>query len=130
MRRGRRRSQASVGRAADRAAVGGLPWTSRRKRAHRTVLAPNGWTLTPEARGRVSYDVLDDRRRYTARFVTDPSATPFAVTGLQPQRTALTLGAGLNTRLPSIWRASLSYDAELRGGDTGHLLSGGLKANW
>ena len=52
------------------------------------------------------------------------------MTGLRPDRTAVMLGGALTTRLTTTWRAFASYDAELRGGDATHLVSGGVKGNW
>jgi outer membrane autotransporter protein len=99
-------------------------------RTWRAFTTANGTVLTPEIRGRVLYDMLDDPRGYTARFVADPAATPLLVTGLQPGRTAYMLGGAVTARLASAWHASLSYDAEWRSGDTAHHLSGGVKASW
>jgi hypothetical protein len=84
----------------------------------------------PEARGRLIYDFLDDPRGYTARFVTDPAATPIPVTGLRPDPFAVMLGGALGVRVTQAWRAFASYDAELRGDDLGHLVSAGVKGNW
>jgi outer membrane autotransporter protein len=98
--------------------------------AWHVFITPNGSALTPEIRGRVLYDFLDDPRGYTTRFVADPAATPLLVTGLQPGRTALMLGGAITARLASAWHASLSYDAEWRSGDVAHHLTGGVKASW
>jgi fibronectin-binding autotransporter adhesin len=76
--------------------------------------------VTPELSVRVVHDLLDDPRGYTARFVDDPAGTPMPVTGLQPERTAVMLGGRLGFDLGPNLRASLRYDAELRGGDTTH----------
>lgn len=95
-----------------------------------TYVAANGWSWTPEVRGRVLYDFLDDRRGYTARFIADPAATPIPVTGLQPNRTAVMLGGALTARFAPGWRAFASYDAELRGNALTHIASAGLRASW
>jgi hypothetical protein len=98
-------------------------------RVHKTFVA-NGLAWTPEVRGRLLYDFLDDPRAYTARFVTDPVAIPLAVTGIEPDRFAVMLGGTLNARFSTAWRAFASYDAEIRGGDLAHLVGAGLKGNW
>jgi hypothetical protein len=51
-------------------------------------------------------------------------------TGLQPDRTAGLFGASLALRLAPQWRAFATYDAQVRGSDFAHLVSGGVKANW
>ena len=89
-----------------------------------------GRSSRPEARGRLLYDFLDDPRGYTARFIADPAGVPLAVVGLQPDRFAVMLGGAVTTRVSPGWRAFASYDAELRGGDVTHLVSGGVKGNW
>jgi uncharacterized protein with beta-barrel porin domain len=99
-------------------------------RAWRTYEVLPGWLVTPEVRARVLYDFLNDSRAYTAHFLADPAATPFAVTGLQPDRTAGLFGASLSLRLAPQWRAFATYDAELRGGDVAHLVSGGVRGSW
>jgi hypothetical protein len=99
-------------------------------RAYRTFVGPNGWAWVPEARGRLLYDFLDDPRGFTARFVTDPAATPIPVTGLRPDPFAVMLGGALNVRVAQAWRVFGSYDAELRGDDVAHLVSAGVKGNW
>ena len=99
-------------------------------RVSTTYIAANGWAWTPEARGRLMYDFVDDPRGFTARFVIDPAGTPIPVTGLQPERFAVMLGAALTARVTPTWRAFASYDAELRGSDVSHLVSGGVKGNW
>ena len=99
-------------------------------RVYKTFTAPNGWAWTPEFRGRVLYDFLDDPRGYTARFIADPAGTPIPVTGLSPDRTAVMLGGALTARVTQAWRAFASYDAEIRGGDVSHLVSGGVKGSW
>ena len=45
-------------------------------------------------------------------------------------RRACTLGAGVSVRFNPMWRPSVNYDAELRGSDVGHFVSGVLRANW
>ncbi|MGD9847164.1 autotransporter outer membrane beta-barrel domain-containing protein [Pseudorhodoplanes sp.] len=95
-----------------------------------TTFAYGGADWTPELRGRVVYDFLDDPRGFTARFVADPANTPLPVTGIQPDRFAVMLGGAMTARLAAWLRAFASYDAELRGGDVSHLVSGGLRWNW
>ena len=99
-------------------------------RVYRTFVTAGGRAWTPEARGRFLYDFLDDPRGYTARFIADPAGVPLAVVGLQPDRFAVMLGSAVTTRVSPGWRAFASYDAELRGGDVTHLVSGGVKGNW
>ena len=86
--------------------------------------------VTPELRGRVLYDMLDDVRGFSASFIADPARVLFPVSGIQPNRLSERLGAGVSIRFNPMWRASLNYDAELRGGDVGHFVSGTLRANW
>ena len=84
--------------------------------------------VTPEVRGRVLYDMLDDTRGFSASFIADPARVQFPVTGIQPNRLAERLGAGVSFN--PMWRASLNYDAEFRGGDVGHYGSGAIRASW
>ncbi len=99
-------------------------------RAYRTFITANGWEATPEIRGRVLYDVLNDARGFNATFAFDPTATAFTVAGLQPNRTAALLGAGLTVRVAPRWRAFANYDAELRGSDVTQIVNGGVRVNW
>jgi uncharacterized protein with beta-barrel porin domain len=86
--------------------------------------------VTPEVRGRVLYDMLDDPRGFSASFIADPARVAFPVIGIQPDRLAERLGAGVNVRFNPVWRASLNYDAEFRGGDVAHFASGTIRATW
>jgi uncharacterized protein YhjY with autotransporter beta-barrel domain len=86
--------------------------------------------VTPEVRGRVLYDMLDDPRGFSASFIADPARVAFPVIGIQPDRLAERLGAGVNVRFNPVWRASLNYDAEFRGGDIAHFASGTIRATW
>jgi hypothetical protein len=86
--------------------------------------------VTPELRARVLYDFLNDPRAFNAGFTADPTMTFFPVTGINPNRTSEMLGASVNVRLAPLWLAFVSYDAEIRGSDVGHFLSGGVKASW
>jgi len=98
-------------------------------RAYRTYTL-NGIDVTPELRARVVYDLLDDQRGLNASFVADPAATNFAVTGLQPDRTAALLGAGVAARFTPVWQAFASYDADLSRNEVAQIVSGGVKAAW
>jgi outer membrane autotransporter protein len=93
-------------------------------------LAFDGLVVTPELRARLVYDFRDDPRAISATFVTDPTQTLFTTTGVSPDRTAGLIGAALNVRMGEHVSAFASYDAELRGGDTGHLFRGGLRIRW
>jgi uncharacterized protein with beta-barrel porin domain len=73
---------------------------------------------------------LNDPRGFVARMVDDVSATPFAVTGLQPNRVGGMIGAGVTLDFSPTWQASASYDAEIRGSDVSHALRGGLKVKF
>jgi hypothetical protein len=115
-----------TGRAADIAALRGYAGA----RAYQSFALVNGMVLTPEVRARVLYDFLNDARALTASFVDDPTQTSFLVSGLQPARLAGLFGAGATLRLNPMWRAFVGYDAEVRGGNVAHLVTGGLKANW
>jgi outer membrane autotransporter protein len=102
----------------------------RGARAWQTFILANGVAVTPELRARALYDILTDPRAYTATFAADPTATVFPVTGILPDRAAALLGAGLTARFTPMWRAFLNYDAERRGGEIAHTVTGGFKANW
>jgi outer membrane autotransporter protein len=95
-----------------------------------TTFSISGVAITPELRGRLLYDFLDDRRGFTARFVTDPAATPVPVTGVQPGRLAGMVGVGVSARIAPNWQAHAGYDAELRHNSVSHLVSGGLRLRW
>ncbi len=99
-------------------------------RASTTIVTASGMKVTPELRARLSYDALNDPRGFIARMVDDVSATPFAVTGLQPNRVGGMIGAGVTLDFSPTWQASASYDAEIRGGDVSHALRGGLKVKF
>jgi outer membrane autotransporter protein len=99
-------------------------------RASATVVTSSGMKVTPELRARLSYDALNDPRGFIARMVDDVSATPFAVTGLQPNRVGGMIGAGVTLDFSPSWQASASYDAEIRGSDVSHALRGGLKVKF
>jgi len=86
--------------------------------------------VTPEVRARVLYDFLNDPRAFSASFLADPTMTFFPVPGIQPNRTSERLGASLSARVTPLWLAFVSYDADIRGSDVGHFLSGGLKGKW
>lgn len=86
----------------------------------------NGVELIPEIRGRFVIDLLHDPRAFSARFLTDPTASGFAVTGLQPQRTGRLFGASLTVRLPPQMVARASCAAEVRGSDVSQYIKGGF----
>jgi outer membrane autotransporter protein len=88
----------------------------------------NSMTITPELRGRVVYDVLGDGRDITATLTDAAIPTPFAVSGLEPDRLGGIIGAGLTLAGTQNWQATLSYDAEIRGGDVLHTARAGF--NW
>ncbi len=91
-----------------------------------TMALSDGMTITPELRARVVYDVLGDNRDLTASFADVAAATPFAVSGLEPNRFGGIIGAGLTLARTTNWQATLSYDAEIRGGDVLHTARGGF----
>lgn len=95
-----------------------------------TSYAVGATQVTPELRARLLYDFLHDPRSLDASFVADPTATFFPVAGISPNRTSEMLGASLRARLAPLWLAFLSYDAEIRGSDVGHFVSGGIKVSW
>ena len=99
-------------------------------RVYRTFTTANGTTVTPELRARVAYDLLDRARGFTASFTLDPAATSFTVNGLQPDRTAALLGAGISAQFTPMWKAFANYDADLRGNEVAQMISGGIKATW
>src|SRR3984893_3011516 len=88
-------------------------------RAWRTYEVLPGWLVTPEVRARVLYDFLTDSLSYPAPSLADPAATPFVVTGLQPDRTAGLFGASLSLRLAPQWRGVAAPLAEPTGRDRG-----------
>ena len=65
-----------------------------------TIALSDGMTLTPELRGRFVYDVLGDDRNLTANLIDDATTTN--------------------------WQATISYDAEILGGDVLHTARGGF----
>ncbi len=85
-----------------------------------TMAMSHGMTITPELRGRVVYDVLGDGRDLTATLTDAAIPTPFSVSGLEPNRLGGIIGAGLTLVSTTNWQATLSYDAEIRGGDVLH----------
>jgi outer membrane autotransporter protein len=95
-----------------------------------TAVMFGGYELDPQLRARLSYDFLNDTRGYTAHFVDDPSQTPVVVAGVQPDRTAVALGASIAGNVTRDLRATLAYDAELRGRTTSQWLVGGLTLHW
>ena len=86
----------------------------------------NGMTITPELRARVVYDVLGDSRDLTATLFDAAIPTPFSVSGLEPNRFGGIIGAGLTLASTTNWQATISYDAEIRGGDVLHTARGGF----
>jgi len=102
--------------------VGARAWT--------TYEVMPGFMVMPELRARLLYDFLNDPRAFTAAFLSDPTMTPFTVTGITPDRTAALLGASLGARLDQRWIAFVNYDAEIRGSSLANFISGGLKASW
>jgi uncharacterized protein with beta-barrel porin domain len=86
----------------------------------------NRMTITPELRGRVVYDVLGEGRDLTANLVDATIATPFDVSGLEPNRLGGIIGVGLTLAGSQNWQATLSYDAEIRGGDVSHTARAGF----
>lgn len=99
-------------------------------RASTTIVTASDMKVTPELRARLSYDALNDPRGFIARMVADVSATPYAVTGLQPNRAGGMIGAGVTLDFSPTWQASASYDAEIRGSDVSHAVRGGLKVKF
>ena len=99
-------------------------------RVYRTFMTASGTMVTPELRARVAYDLLNGARGFTATFSLDPTATAFTVNGLQPDRTAALLGAGLSAQFTPVWKAFANYDADLRGNEVAQVISGGVKASW
>jgi uncharacterized protein with beta-barrel porin domain len=99
-------------------------------RAYRTFVTSNGVEVTPELRARAVYDFLNDPRGFNATFTADPTATSFAVSGLQPNRTSGIVGTGVTVQFAPRWRAFANYDAEVRGGSIAHIASGGIKVIW
>jgi outer membrane autotransporter protein len=99
-------------------------------RFYRTFVTANGTKVTPELRARVAYDFLDGARGFSATFTGDPTATTFTVNGLQPDRTAALLGAGITAQFTPVWKAFANYDADLRSNEVAQVISGGIKATW
>jgi hypothetical protein len=56
--------------------------------------------------------------------------TFFPVAGIRPNRTSERLGGSLNLRWARQWLTFASYDAEIRGSDVAHVVSGGIKVSW
>jgi len=56
-------------------------------------------------------------RGIAATFTGDPTATTFTVNGLQPDRAAALLGAGITAQFTPVWKAFVNYDADLRGNE-------------
>jgi uncharacterized protein with beta-barrel porin domain len=99
-------------------------------RAYRSFVTSSGMEVTPELRARAVYDFLNDPRAFNATFTADPTATSFAVSGLQPNRTSAIVGTGVTVQFASRWRGFVNYDAEVRGGSVAHIGSGGIKVIW
>jgi outer membrane autotransporter protein len=115
-------NSASANIAATKGYVGG--------RAYRSFVTGNGVELTPELRARAVYDFLNDPRAFNATFTADPTATSFAVSGLQPNRTSAIVGTGVTAKFATRWQVFANYDAEVRGGSVAHIGSAGIKVIW
>ena len=116
-----------AGNAADIASLKGYVGA----RLYHTISAPGGGVeITPELRARVLGELLDERPALTTHFVADPAAVPIAVTGIQPDRVEETVGCGIALRISPMLMAQAHYDADIRGSDLAHLVSGGLRVAW
>lgn len=83
----------------------------------REDLNVGGFYLQPEARAGYRYDFLADPVKLKAIFAADPDATRFTLTGPDPAKGSMVLGAGIATTTGN-WSLGLNYDFLSGGGLT------------
>jgi autotransporter-associated beta strand protein/YD repeat-containing protein len=76
-----------------------------------------------------SHEFADTARPVTAAFAGAP-ASPFRVTGAEAPRDGAIVGLAASTAIAEATSVYLRYDAELAGGNTSHILSGGVRIIW
>ena len=76
-----------------------------------------------------SHDYADTSRPVNASFAGAP-ASPFAVFGAEGPRDGAIVGFAASTAITGSTSLYLRYDAELAGGNTSHILSGGVHIIW
>jgi outer membrane autotransporter protein len=90
-----------------------------------------GWRdrLAIVARLGWSHEYADTARPVNASFAGAP-ASPFAVAGADAPRDGAILGLATTTHITESTSLYLRYDAELAGGNTSHIVSGGVRLIW
>jgi outer membrane autotransporter protein len=76
-----------------------------------------------------SHEYADTARPVNASFAGAP-AFPYTVFGADAPRDGAILGLAANTRIADRTSVYLRYDSELAGGNTSHILSGGVRIIW
>ena len=76
-----------------------------------------------------SHEYADTSRPVNASFAGAP-ASPFVVEGAQAPRDGAVLGLAASTAIAETASVYLRYDGELAGGNTSHVLSGGVRIVW
>jgi outer membrane autotransporter protein len=100
-------------------------------RASGRLALGNGIVVMPEAHVRITYDVLAEPLTVTTAFVNGASSTQTTISGLQPGRLAVRLGAGVGVEVARRWRVAVAYQAAIGGGsDLAHELSGSIRGTW
>jgi outer membrane autotransporter protein len=100
-------------------------------RASGRLALGNGIVVMPEAHVRITYDVLADPLIVTTAFINGASGAQTAISGPQPGRLAVQLGAGVGIEIARRWRVAIAYQAAFGGGsDLAHEFSGSIRGTW
>jgi len=76
-----------------------------------------------------SHEYADTSRPVNASFAGAP-ASPFTVAGATAPRDGAVVGLAANTAIAEATSVYLRYDGEVAGGNTSHILSGGVRITW
>ncbi len=76
-----------------------------------------------------SHDYADTSRPVNASFAGAP-ASPFTVAGAEAPRNGAVVGLAASTAIAETASVYLRYDGEMAGGNTSHVLSGGVRFTW